>query len=363
MRTGHGRRTLPKLSRLSGTAASATFTEFHVFDCIPIVAEEILGSATVTTFPGKNLVPFFTHLRAVNMDVSLALEVATGQCLTPRGEVFFEKFLELLKSGHYSSTTFVGASAGLTGPQLAAEQRIRSHWELYTPAALEAEWAGARRAVLDAAFDREKEWWLPDEILNGAKLDTRNFPPSVRYANDVLQCLSADGTSHPRGKAPSVTTQPVACASYNGDGTLAELELNAKRLLDKGGTMTCDEIFAAATSAMEDAHVRLCTLSAAKVSDFRKLTQQFVMTSSVSAEFGGKYGRTYHDAFDKAAAEVLNSPPAVEDELRDEKTVDRFASATHPEQRRRLWNRRINAFNQKLDDPTPDMKSTWGNTL
>ena len=85
------------------------------------------------------------------------------------------------------------------------------------------------------------------------------------------------------------------------------------------------------------------------------------MLLSGSSEFGGKYGRTYRDAFDKASAEI-RLPKTENDELR-KKEVDRFASETHPEQRRRLWTPRVNSFNQNLDDPTPDMKSNWGNTL
>jgi hypothetical protein len=338
--------------------SDATTGEFHLFDCIPQVAEEIFGSSSLTTFPGKDLVKFFSHLRAICMDVSLGLEIATGQFLTPKGEVFWEKFLELLKSGNY--TKKIGAAEGLTGPQLAAESKIRHHWELYHPAATEEEWAGVRRAVLDKAFSNEKEWWLDDEMLSGTNLEVFSLPPSVRYSHDVVQCLSADGTSLPRG-VPSVTRRPLARATYQGDGTLGDLVLDEKIITDANASF--DEIFSAATSAIDDAHLRLCTLSASKVSEFRRATQQYVKLVSVSSEFGGKHGRTYRDAFDKAAAEVLMPSKSVEDELREPTETDRFASSTHPEQRRRLWTPRVNPLNQNLDDPTPDMKSDWNNTL
>ena len=342
--------------------SECTSAEFQVFDCIPQVTEEIFGSATVTAFAGKDLVPFFTHLRAIHMDVSLSLEVEVGQHLSPKGEVLFDKFLELLKSGKYGGEG--GATEGLTEPQLAAELKIRQHWALYNPAASEDEWYGVRRAVLDQAFDTEKEWWLEDEMLTGVNMNSMNLTPTVRYSNDICHCLSADGSSltssNPqRGTLLLRTQPPLARATYNGDGTLGDLTIDEKKVAEKN--LSLEDVLAAAASAIDDAHLRLCTLSSSKQTDFRKLTQQYVMLLSGSSEFGGKYGRTYRDAFDKASAEI-RLPKTENDELR-KKEVDRFASETHPEQRRRLWTPRVNSFNQNLDDPTPDMKSNWGNTL
>jgi hypothetical protein len=304
------------------------------------------------------------------MEVPLWAEVTAGQYLSPKGEVLCEKFLEILRSGSFSDPSVFGASQGLTGPQLAAEAKIRHHWSMYVPGADEEEWAGVRRAVLDHAFSAEKDWWVDDQVLDTTQLEIHSLAPTVRYSHDVLHCLSASGTSaRLQGSGSSSlaaeslfgNAKPIARATYCGDGTLGDLELDAKAITDRN--LTFDEIFAAAKAAADDAHLRLCTLSAAKVSEFRRLTQQYALLASTGTEFGGKFGRTYCDAFERAAAEVLLPAQALEDKLREAPEPDRFASSTHPELRKRLWSPRVNAAQQNLDDPTPEMKSTWGNEL
>lgn len=330
---------------------SETFTEpFHVVDLLPQVSAKHFGADNVTMFDGRELVPFFQALRDAGVTTPLQLEFEAGQALTPKGEVLYPNIVRLFHEGRHFS---LGAKEQLTDQQLEAEPRIRRHWELTHPGATEEEWFGVRRAVLDAAMEREREWWAEEPLLE-APVTIQNHRFAARYSADSCTVLSAEGDSSTTGlEVPTVT------CTYAGDGTVRSLDIN--EIAAKERHLSLDDILGNCLTAINRAHNRLNTLSAVKTAEFQKNLQKHSLLSSGMSELGGKYGRTYAQAYRDALLELDGGIDIAAAER--EKAVDRFASEDHPEQRRTTFAPRFDTNNANLDDPENAHNSQWNNSI
>lgn len=133
-----------------------------------------------------------------------------------------------------------------------------------------------------------------------------------------------------------------------------------------------EEVLALTESAVHAAQDRHATLTMTKMGPLEREMQVQSFCGMDGLEMGGKYARTYCYAVEKAkqaieeeygvAGRAILGVREGDDKERvsDGMAVDRFASATHPEQRKTRFVPRTTMSGQNMEDPTPDQESTWG---
>ncbi|CCW61953.1 unnamed protein product [Phytomonas sp. EM1] len=378
------------------TLCSEAFSNsFKVTDALPKLLEEFIhinpsctSSDGVEKHPsdgrvrvlGEKLIDLCEFLREKGgLDIPLDLEFELGQELDAKGTFSLDRLGTLLRGNTYHRSL---AEHGITDAQRGVESKCRAHWTLYHAGANEEEWSCARRGVLDEAMARQRDWWLEDPILEvedvatdsvDGNLDPTSYVAMMRYGAELCTVSSASGSTHEADRLPlppGVVDKHLR-ADCTVDGTGGILSL---RLGDGAGTaagsVSIDQALAAALAATQRAQDRHRTLSMFKLGPIEKQAQALNFCGIYSSEMGGKYARTFCYALDKAKEELAETAAVgrralgtedLDTERRsDMTTVDRFASDTHPEQRKNLFTPRITFSGVKLDDPTPDQTSTWG---
>ncbi|KAG5479093.1 hypothetical protein LSCM1_02941 [Leishmania martiniquensis] len=339
---------------------------------------------------GSELIPFCAFLREAGLHVSLSAEFAMGQSLDKQGNVSMAEVAAVLRGTEYHRSQ---CELGITDAQRTIEPQCRLHWSLYHPGATEHEWAAARRRVLQRAMAEERDWWLPDPMLevtdvrtdsaSGASLTFAAYPAVARYGTELCTVLRAHGTScmdyavlpaAPSAKAPAsgAGAKVQAECTVDGTGALASLHYGAPI---SAADVTVEDALNAAMEAIQVAQMRHSTLSMVKLSAFEKQAQAMLLCGVYGHEFGGKYGRTYAYALDKAKREMaetaesghvasLQAADAEKLRLLDQEqtstAVDRFASQTNPEQRLTRFAPRSTLSGYNMEDAAPSQTSTWG---
>ncbi|KAI5686147.1 hypothetical protein MNV84_03822 [Leishmania braziliensis] len=339
---------------------------------------------------GKDLMPFCAFLREAGLHVSLSAEFAMGQSLDKQGNVSMAEVAAILRGTEYHRSQ---CEHGITDAQRAIEPQCRLHWSLYHPGATEQEWAAARRRVLQRAIAEERDWWLPDPMLEVVDVRTDSasaasfsfdaYPAVARYGTELCTVLLAHGSNHmeyallppaPGGKATTCSTGTQVQAECTVDGTGALVSLHYGAPISTAD-VTVEDALGAAMEAIQVAQARHNTLSMVKLSAFEKQAQAMLFCGIHGLEFGGKYGRTYAYAFDKAKREMaetaevghvasLQAADAEKLRLSDQEAtspaVDRFASQTNPEQRLTRFAPRSTMSGYSMEDVGPSQTSTWG---
>ncbi|CCW66298.1 unnamed protein product [Phytomonas sp. Hart1] len=329
---------------------------------------------------GEHLIALCQFLREKGgLDVPLYLEFDVGQGLDAKGTFSLERLSRLLRGNAYHRSL---AEDDITDVQRHAEPGCRAHWALYHAGANEEEWWCARRAVLDEAMARQRDWWLEDPILKvvdlasgsvDGSLMTDSYAATMRYGTELCTILQADGSTHEDDRlpvAPGVVDREFrADCTVDGTGGIISLCLGDGRRT-AAESITIDQALAAALTATQRAQDRHRTLSTFKLGPMEKQAQTLNFCGIYSSEMGGKYARTFCYALGKAKEELsevatvgrraLGTEDLDTERRSEQTTVDRFASDTHPEQRKRLFKPRMTLSGTKLDDPTPDQTSTWG---
>ncbi|EPY20157.1 hypothetical protein STCU_09129 [Strigomonas culicis] len=372
--------------------AEAFSEPFPVFDALPQLLDQFFkdgkGKEEELLVDGADLVPLCARLREAGLDVPLMLEFDVGQALNAKGQFALSRLLALLRgTTHHRSL----ADSHLTAQQHELEPHCRAHWGLYHPGASDGEWAEARRAVLDHAMDRERDWWLPDPLLdvkdlatgstNSPAADFAYLPSTDRYGATLCRVLSAEGSASAAGgdappgylqpQRPAAVAAPVALhadATVDGSGALRDLAFYGAAAT--AADLSIDTALAVAQSAVAAAQARHSTLSMFKLGPVEKQAQVMLWCGARSLPFGGKYARTYVYAAEQAKAQLAAEAATgvatrrfedAEVERRSDQTeTDRFASATHPELRRKQFSRTMTVSGTSNEDPTPDQTSTWG---
>ncbi|RNF26603.1 uncharacterized protein Tco025E_01135 [Trypanosoma conorhini] len=344
---------------------------FCVFDAIPQLVQQFFETAKPSTsevpdISSSNFVAFCAFLREAGLDVPMRCEFEAGQVLNAEGDVFMEYFLELLRGDRFHQSC---AEAGLTEVQRAIEPSCRAHWELHHPGANEEEWAEARRQVLDRAMAKEREWWFPNEMLDVTSISAGGthsltpemYPAAVRYGRELCSVLAAEGQfDNNQGLA--------ATCVVNGTGAAESITFSTGD--HSSATTSIEEALSVAKGALRSAHDRHNTLTAFRLGPLSKQAQVLLFCGVNGMEFGGKYARTYVYAFEKAKKELAatfvsgREVPGVDEadveRVSEKEGVDRFASSTHPEQRKTQFVPRTGPGGSPLEDPVADQKSQWG---
>lgn len=337
----------------SALASEGFCSPFEVFDDLPRLCQEYFklakpdDVAALQRVDGAHLVPLCDFLRKHHMHIPTAFEFEVGQNLSPKGEIYFVDFVQRLRDA--GKEFFVPSRDRYTEAQLAMESKIRSTWSLSHPGATDDEWFAARFFELQRAFEAEKDWWVSDDMLDEQQLSSETQLSTLRYCDDVCSVLSADGSS----------IDGKASATYSGSGTVRNLTFAS------GQDTSVQSAVKSIQSAIEAAHTRYCILAAAKTGRVERASRRVSFLEGQCMEFGLRHGRTYAYAFDKARSAVLEKSErrtTIEDLIR-EKEVDRFASASHPEQRKRQFAPRMALGNLPLDEVDPTRQSNWGNTV
>ncbi|PWU90616.1 hypothetical protein C4B63_49g115 [Trypanosoma cruzi] len=351
--------------------SEAFSTPFQVFDAIPQLVQQFFGTAKpsvaeVSEISSSKFIQFCAFLREAGLDVPVQCEFEAGQVLNAEGDVFMEYFLNLLRSDRFHRSC---AQAGLTEMQRVIESSCRAHWEVHHPGANEAEWAEARRRVLDRAMEKEREWWFPNEMLDVTNMSPGSnhglrlpmYPATVRYGRELCTLLAAEG------QFDNNSGLSATCA-VNGTGAAESIMFSTGDHISS--TFSMEEALAVAKGALRNAHDRQNTLAAFRLGPLSKHSQVLLFCGINATEFGGKYARTYTYAFEKAKKELAETfvsgrvvPGVDEDELlrvSDKEGVDRFASSTHPEQRKTQFVPRVGPGGVPIEDPTADQKTQWG---
>lgn len=346
-------------------------------------AEEVAGVERPLSgdLPGGDFTAFCSFLRDAGLDVPLQFEFQMGQSLDKEGNISLEEFTAKLRGADFHCSL---CENGLTDAQRSIEEACRAHWTLYHPGATEEEWAVARRRVLNHAMARERDWWLPDSILNDGDVETGSsasgsvsfeaYPAAKRYGTELCTILPAEGSSyaHPAflPPAPGVKGSNSVQADCTVDGTGAIVSLHYGAPVSEA-EVSVEAALQAAMEAVQHAQSRHCTLSMMKLGHFEKLSQASTFCDTSNLDFGGKYARTYGYALEKAKRDiteaveggVVSSTWVSELEkarVSEQEQVDRFASQTHPEQRNTRFAPRVRTDGYNMEDPSPDQTSTWG---
>ncbi|KAG5505460.1 hypothetical protein GH5_03486 [Leishmania sp. Ghana 2012 LV757] len=339
---------------------------------------------------GSDLMPFCAFLREAGLHVSLNAEFAMGQSLDKQGNVSMAEVAAVLRGTEYHRSQ---CECGITDAQRTIEPQCRLHWSLYHPGATEQEWAAVRRRVLQHAMAEERDWWLPDPMLEVTDVRTDNasaksfsftaYPAVARYGTELCTVLPAHGTNHmdyallpaPPSAKPTASGAGVAVqaeCTVDGTGALASLHYGAPI---SAAEVTVEDALSAALEAIQVAQMRHNTLSMVKLGAFDKQAQAMLFCGVYGFEFGGKYGRTYVYAFDKAKREMAETTQAghaaslqaadaeklrLSDQEQTSTAVDRFASQTNPEQRLTRFAPRSTMSGYNMEDEAPSQTSTWG---
>nr|CCC91408.1 conserved hypothetical protein [Trypanosoma congolense IL3000] len=353
----------------------------QVFDAIPQLIAQFFkvedssggGATCVSHIPAADFTPFCNFLRNAGLDVPLRCEFEAGQAVTTDGDVYMDYFLQLLRGDTFHQSC---AQSGVTESQRAIEPLCRAHWGIYHPGATEAEWASARRSVLDHAMSQEREWWFPNDMLDVKDVVTGNtngltpqmYPATVRYGVELCTVLSAEGkfTDH---KCSGLSAR----STVNGTGAAESITFDTSQCSDTSN-ISVENALQVVQRALSNAQDRHNTLSAFRTGALAKHSQVLLFCGINAYEFGGKYARTYAYAHSKAKQELeatavsgrvvsgvgddeverLSEVPTIS------QSTDRFASATHPEQRKTRFVPRVGPGATPLEDPSPDQKSLWG---
>ncbi|KAK7195635.1 hypothetical protein NESM_000492500 [Novymonas esmeraldas] len=342
---------------------------------------------------GRHLTPLCAFLREAGLHIPLRAELAVGQSLDKEGRIAVAEMAAVLRGGEYHRSQ---SEHGITDAQRTIEPQCRLHWTLYHPGATEYEWAAARRQVLQGAMAEERDWWLPDPMLDVADVRTDNasspsldfsaYPAVTRYGAELCSVLPAHGSNHTDYAAlppsPGVTATSSGGAggaalqadcTVDGTGAITSLHFGAAT---SAADTTVEDALAAALESIRVAQMRHNTLSMVKVGAYEKQAQTMLFCGIHGLEFGGKYGRTYAYALEKAKremAETAEAGHAASIEAADAETqrrrseqpptsraVDRYASQTNPEQRLTRFAPRVTLSNNNAENLVPDQTSTWG---
>eukprot|EP00796_Vickermania_ingenoplastis_P010192 gene10192-7140_t len=325
-------------------------------------------------------------LREAGVEVPLGCEFEAGQALTGSGDVPVKRFLQLLNESCVQE-----ANASLTPAQLEVEPRCRAAFDALHPGASDAEWASARYDALAAAAQQEREWFVSDPLLrDAAALSPAGVVPGFngaatlqngasvhRYGLELCALLTAGAASNARDPLPLLRAQEsdgqaavAARCVVNGSGEIRELVFEPPAAA-READVTLEGALMVAEAAVRAAQDRHAVLSMQKLGPMEKELQVTMFCGVDGLEMGGKYARTYAYALERAKAaiqegqEVAGRPvPGVRDDDKERVSegahVDRFASATHPEQRKTRFAPRVTLADQNMEDPTPDQESTWG---
>ncbi|GET88568.1 hypothetical protein, conserved [Leishmania tarentolae] len=384
--------------------SDAASSPFVVVDALPQLyaqytqhhqsADKATGAATEAPLEGdmagKDLIPFCDFLREAGLYISLSAEFAMGQSLDKQGNVSMAEVAAILRGTEYHQSQ---CEHGITDVQRTIEPQCRLHWSLYHPGASEQEWAAARRHVLQRAMAEERDWWLPDPMLEVTDMRTDNasaqsfsfsaYPAVARYATELCTVLPARGSNHmeyavlpppPGLEATSRDTgAPVqADCTVDGTGALASLHYGAPV---SAADVTVEDALRAAMEAIQVAQMRHNTLSMVKLCAFEKQAQTMLFCGIHGFEFGGKHSRTYAYALNKAKREMAETAEAghvaslqaadaeklrLSEQEQTSASVDRFASQTNPEQRLTRFTPRSTMSSYSMEDVGPERTSTWG---
>lgn len=188
-------------------------------------------------------------------------------------------------------------------------------------------------------------WWQVVSPITSSLFSTASFP-----IHSLLM-------SSPPSSSPSDSTEWSA-------ETMATTAATTSSSLE--------EVLALTESAVHAAQDRHATLTMTKMGPLEREMQVQSFCGMDGLEMGGKYARTYCYAVEKAkqaieeeygvAGRAILGVREGDDKERvsDGMAVDRFASATHPEQRKTRFVPRTTMSGQNMEDPTPDQESTWG---
>lgn len=358
--------------------------EFEVYDALSGALKpftKVLPSG-LEVIPSESWLACCRALREAGVEVPLHCEFEAGQVLTPAGEVAAQHFLTLLAKNVMAS----GEGEWRTEAEASLLPSCRAHWDVWHPGATEEEWASARHDELTRAVMTEREWWWKDALLLPSEqgipgmsggINTTNADSVMDYGMELTSLLTASSSSHDaptpvllhEGNRPLIVT---ASATVNGCGEVRNLEFSTAKSAyanaDEGPQM--DEVLAAALTAIRKAQDRHATLSMTKLAPVEKELQAVTFCGVDGMEMGGKYGRTWCRAMEMAKEALRTTQEAgrsvpdsenAESERRVEDTqVDRFASSTHPEQRKTRFVNRTTASGWNMEETTPDQESTWG---
>ncbi|ORC87958.1 uncharacterized protein TM35_000192020 [Trypanosoma theileri] len=377
------------------------------------------SASSITQIPGSMFIPFCEFLREAGVEVPLRCEFEAGQALSSGGDVYMDYFLHLLRSSGNSNG---GMSAAIDEDISIADSDLlepscAAHWAVHHPGATAEEWAEARRRVLTRAWREEREWWW--ELSKGTAIPSTSTSTGMgrgRGVLDTADMATASTNSGMRGglTLPSLpaarrdeilrVTTLTATAEYtnmrsgitavcdvDGTGAAVSLQLtntdynnhnhnnnnnNDNNKRNNSDMCDIDDALATAQHALRSAQDRHNTLAAFRLGTLSKQSQMLLFCGINATEFAGKYARTYAYAFTKAKKElaevalsgrvvpgVRDGPAGIsadEERLSERESVDRFASSTHPEQRKTQFVTRIGPGGVPMEDPTPEQMSDWG---
>jgi len=151
-------------------------------------------------------------------------------------------------------------------------------------------------------------------------------------------------------------------------------EWNAEKIATTAATTSSslEEVLLLTENAVQAAQDRHATLTMTKMGPLEREVQVQSFCGLDGLEMGGKYARTYCYAVEKAkqaieeeygvAGKAVLGVREGDDKERvsEGMAVDRFASSTHPEQRKTRFVPRTTMSGKNLEDPSPDQESTWG---
>ncbi|KAG5504973.1 hypothetical protein JKF63_04420 [Porcisia hertigi] len=382
---------------LMSDGVSAPFTVLDALPQLYMQYTQRQHTASTTAEPllegdmaGSDLMPFCAFLREAGLQVSLSAEFAMGQSLDKSGNVSMAELAAVLRSTkHHRSQS----EHGITDAQRSIEPLCRLHWSFYHPGATEQEWAAVRRRVLQRAMEEERDWWMPDPMLEVSDIRTDNasatsfsfsaYPAVARYGTELCSVLPSHSSSHleynltppsPVLKAAASSTGAQVRAECTVDGTGAITSLHYGAPIS-AADVTVEDALRAAMEAIQVAQMRHSTLSMVKLGAFEKQAQAMLFCGIHGLEFGGKYGRTYAYAFNKAKREMIETAEAgyaaslqaadseklrQSDQEQTSTAVDRFASQTNPEQRLTRFSPRTTLSSYSMENMTPGQTSTWG---
>ncbi|CUI14858.1 Hypothetical protein, putative [Bodo saltans] len=333
---------------------------FQAVDALPALAQKYFKVKNIAeelkSFDGAHLVPFCQLLREEGgLSLPTKFEFEVGQNVGVKNQIFWDDFVTRLRS---ASFLFVPTRDRYTSVQRGVEERVRAHWQLYNPSATTEEWCAVRSREMEHAFTTEKDWWIPDEMITSSStlgdLDVGLRDFVLRYSNDVCNVL--EGSAQGNDVSATVT----------GTGVLSNLTIDAHSVKRKN--LGVKDVLTQITATVQAAHDRLNTLAAAKTGHLSKVSQALSIVCEHQSEYGGRHGRTYAYAFGKAVEQLeqdgktLPGARLSEREVFDA-TVDRFASQTHPEQRRKTFQERYDSSGASIDDIDVNNVRNWGNTV
>lgn len=372
-----------------GLCAEAFTPAFEVFDAVSPILQPYTESSGVSAIPRADYMSVCRALREAGVSVSLRVEFEGGQGLTPAGDCPVERFRHLLEE-----SSLGGWRESTTEFQREIEPRCEAFWSLFHPGSTEEEWASSRYEVLQEAVKTpQRDWWASDRVLRDSvplgpagpvpgladSPDPMTAVAAHRYGVELCSLLPSIGRSHPpvKAEAPQESTLSAVC-EVNGRGEIRRLEWESgetsppKRspAVVRETSLHLEKALDLALSAVTAAQDRHAVATMMKLGPLEKELQVMSFCGADGLEMGGKYARTYCYAVEKAKQAIADSTAAGRETIgvRDEEKervsegehVDRFASTTHPEQRKTRFVPRTTLSGQNIEDPTPDQESTWG---